>query len=128
MRGDNTISEARAKIIWGESSLSVRDFLVASGMDSAGADKKVREFNLERNRELRKIGFRDILIGTVVIGIAGIPFYIEYHLNFFNRFIAVVFPAVLYGLWKLAIGTIYLVRPQLVHKSISNIGEYDILD
>jgi hypothetical protein len=33
-----------------------------------------------------------------------------------------------YGAWKLVIGAIYLIRPQLVKKSISDIGEYDILD
>jgi hypothetical protein len=68
------------------------------------------------------------LIGALVAGIAGIPVGIAFHLHTFNRALAVLFPAILYGLWKLAIGSIYLFCPQLVHKSIPDVGEYDILE
>jgi hypothetical protein len=128
MRTDQAITEARARIIWGESPASVRDFLVSSGIESVVADTKLEEFSLERNRELRRIGIRSILIGMLVTGIAGIPIFIALHLHTFNRALAVVMLGVLYGVWKLAIGSIYLICPQLVHKSIPDIGEYDILE
>jgi hypothetical protein len=128
MRTDKVISEARARIIWGEATPSVRGFLVSSGIEGTVADTKLEEFNLERNRELRRIGLRSFLIGAVVTGIAGIPICIAFHLHTFNRALAVVMLGVLYGVWKIAIGTIYLVCPQLVHKSIPDIGEYDILE
>jgi hypothetical protein len=128
MRTDKVITEARARIIWGESPASVRDYLVASGVESVVADTKLEEFSLERNRELRRIGIRSILIGILVAGIAGIPIWIGFHLHTFNRALAVPMLGILYGVWKLSIGSIYLICPQLVHKSIPDIGEYDILE
>jgi hypothetical protein len=128
MRTDNVISEARARIIWGEAPSSVHDFLVSNGIESAVADTKLEEFSLERNRELRRIGLRSFLIGVLVTGIAGVPICIAFHLHTFNRALAMLMLGVLYGVWKLAIGSIYLVCPQLVHKSIPDIGEYDILE
>lgn len=128
MRTDQAISEARARIIWGESPASVRVFLVSSGIESVVADTKLEEFGLERNRELRRIGIRSILIGILVTGISAIPIFIALHLHTFNRALAVVMLGILYGVWKLAIGSIYLICPQLVHKSIPDIGEYDILE
>ena len=128
MRTDQAITEARARIIWGESPASVRDFLVSSGIESVVADSKLEEFSLERNRELRRIGIRSILIGVLVAGIACIPIGIAFHLHTFNRALAVLLPAILYGVWKLVIGSIYLFCPQLVHKSIPDVGEYDVLE
>ncbi len=92
------------------------------------ADTKLEEFGLERNRELRRVGIRSILIGALVTGIAGIPICIAFHLHTFNRALAILLPAILYGVWKLAIGSIYLFCPQLVHKSIPDIEEDDILE
>jgi len=128
MRTDQAISEARARIIWGESPASVRDFLVSSGVESLVADTKLEEFSLERNREVRKIGIRSILIGILVTGIAGIPICITVYLHTFDRALVVVYSAIFYGVWKLAIGSIYLLCPQFVHKSITDIGENDVFE
>src|SRR3981081_3486960 len=103
MRTDQAISEARARIIWGEAPSSVHDFLFSSGIESTVADTKLEEFGLERNRELRRIGIRSLLIGMLVTGMAGIPIGIAFHLHTFNRALAVLLPAILYGVWKLAI-------------------------
>jgi hypothetical protein len=129
MHPDKTISEARARIIWGEPFSSVRDFLTSNGIPAADAEAKIKVFYLERGREIRKIGVRNILIGLVVIGIApGILYDISFMMNHLTRSILCSLPFVVYGAWKLVIGAIYLIRPQLVKKSISDIGEYDILD
>ena len=133
MHADKVISEARARIIWGESASSVRHFLTSKGISTVDAEAKIKEFNLERSREIRGIGLRNILIGVAVIGIAGIPLCfiawpISYGSIYLAKGLAVVVFAALYGLWKLVIGTIYLVRPQFVHKSITDIGESDILE
>jgi hypothetical protein len=66
MHADKVISEARARIIWGEPVSSVHDFLISNGISDVVADAKLTEFNGERNRELRKIGLRNILIGAVL--------------------------------------------------------------
>src|SRR5437868_3632965 len=76
MNADKIISEARARIIWGESSSSVRDFLISNGISDLIADTKLKEFDLERNAELRKIGLRNVLIGIILTGAVGITLYI----------------------------------------------------
>jgi len=125
---DKVISEARARIIWGESSLSVRDFLISNGISDMVADAKLKEFALERN-----IGIRNTLIGTVLTGAAGITIYIALPLSSglssgIARASGVVLLGGLYGLWKLVKGVIYLVRPQSEHKSIPDIIESDIIE
>jgi len=133
MHADKVISEARARIIWGESSLSVRDFLISNGISDTVADAKLNEFGLERNKEIRNIGIRNTLIGTVLTGAAGITIYIALPLSSglssgIARASGVVLLGGLYGLWKLVKGVIYLVRPQSEHKSIPDIIESDIIE
>jgi hypothetical protein len=44
MSPDKIISEARARIIWGESSSSVRYFLISNGISDSIADARLKEF------------------------------------------------------------------------------------
>ena len=126
MHTDKVISEARARIIWGESPLSVRAFLISNGISEAVAEAKLAEFNLERSAEIRKIGLRNILIGVVLTGTSGITLYVVGLGPI--RALGLVGLAGLYGLWKLVDGVIYLVRPQSERKSIPDIEESDIIE
>src|SRR5438067_1197483 len=132
MNPDQLISEARARIIWGDSSSSVRDFLISNGISDSIADTKLREFGIERNRELRKIGLRKVLLGIVLIAPAGITLFVAFFHGTASsgiiKALAVVFLAGCYGLWKLVKGIIYLVRPQTEHKSIPDIVQSDLLE
>jgi hypothetical protein len=132
MSPDKLISEARARIIWGESSSSVRDFLISNGISDSIADTRLKEFAIERNRELRKIGLRNILIGIVLTAPAGITLYVAFlHGSLSSGIIkalAFVFLAGCYGLWKLVKGLVYLVRPQSEHKSIPDIVQSDLIE
>lgn len=132
MTAYQAITEARARIIWGEPSSSVRDFLVSNGVTDTIADTKIREFIVERNAEIRRLGIRSILIGiTLVVASGGLVAYwmatygarivVEWQ---FTR-AAFIFLALigLYGVWKLLRGVIRLVRPQTEHKSIPDIAE-----
>jgi len=129
---DKLISEARARIIWGESSLSVRDFLISNGISDMAADAKLKEFELERNTELRKIGLRNVLIGIALTAAAGTTLWIALlHASATSgivKALALVLLVGCYGLWKLVNGIIYLVRPQSEHKSIPDIIESDIIE
>ncbi len=132
MNADQVISEARARIIWGEPPQSVRDFLISNGISSLVAEAKIEEFEIERSRELRKIGLRNVLIGIVLTGAAGITLYLTLRIASTSsgiiKALAVVLLAGLYGLWKLVKGVTYLVRPQSEHKSIPDIMQSDFLE
>jgi uncharacterized protein YjeT (DUF2065 family) len=130
MAFDQLISEARAKIIWGEPASDVRGYLVSNGMPEAEADTVIKEFSRERNAEIRRIGTKNVVIGAVLVGVSGILIYLIY-INSSDRVvrvgtgkvIGVLACAGLYGLWKLVNGIIYLVRPQSEDKSITDLSD-----
>jgi hypothetical protein len=72
MNHEDLMVEARARVIWGESPLSVRCFLTSNGMSAADADARIKELNAEPNREIKKTGLRSTSIGTVMVCGAGI--------------------------------------------------------
>ena len=124
-------SEARARIIWGESCSSVRDFLISNGISAADADAKIETFFKERNTELRKMGIRNILVGVVLVPGAGIAVFLclrPGNSSGFARSAAFCMLGVFYGIWKLYTGIIYFVFPRSEHRSIPDIVESDILD
>jgi hypothetical protein len=117
MSADKIISEARARVIWGEPSLTVRDFLISNGVPAVVAEAKLEEFQFERSREFRKIGFRNVLIGGILTGTAGVTLYLAFAIANASagiiKALAVVLLAGIYGLWELVKGVVYLVRPGL---------------
>ena len=80
MNPDDLIAEARAKIIWGETSPSVHDFLTANGISDIDADAKIKELNAERNREIRKLGIKRTFFGAALVAGAGIFFYYSFEM------------------------------------------------
>ncbi|HWW03254.1 MAG TPA: hypothetical protein VNZ64_26365 [Candidatus Acidoferrum sp.] len=132
MDADKFMTEARARIVWGEPSSSVRDFLISNGVSDLVADAKLKEFELERRRELRGIGLRNLLIGIVLTGCAGITLYMALRMASASsgiiKALALVLLAGMYGLWKLVKGVVYLVRPQSEHKSIPDIVQSDLIE
>ena len=135
MEPDKIITEARARIIWGESPLSVRSYLTANGVPAAEADAKIKEFNAERNAEIRKMGFRRVLLGAGLLVIAGIVLYVtiasydkQSHANYYSSrgrggAFGMGLLAAFYGLWKLVNGVCDLVRPQSEEGSIPDMDE-----
>ncbi|HXD00599.1 MAG TPA: hypothetical protein VN048_14760 [Verrucomicrobiae bacterium] len=134
MDPDKLITEARARIIWGEEISSVRDYLTSNGMSEMDANAKIQEFNLERNREIRGIGLRNTLIGAALFGGAAIGIYLfvtngHNHSGFgyghhgYGGALGGLAIAGVYGLWKLMKGIIYLIRPQSEHESIPDIDD-----
>ena len=132
MEPDKLITEARARIIWGDSPSSVREFLVTNGISGAEADSKIKEFNAERNAEIRKIGIRNICIGMPLLTASGVAAYLLFPYIANGSGIATGFGLVvigtIIGLWKLIVGIFYLLRPQSEHESITELpdGNEDI--
>ena len=133
MKPDDLISEARARIIWGESSSAVRSFLTANGITELDADAVIKEFIAERNSEIRKIGMKWTLIGAALIIASAIFFYwslLHVDIDKMNSRSARGFVVIaisialggLYGLSKLIDGIRDLVRPQSEEKSISELS------
>jgi hypothetical protein len=126
--------EAKARIIWGEPSLSVHDFLTTHGVPAAEADSKIREYQRERNTEIKKIGIRSILIGLLVASLTILAMYLVLwpldrgSIAYANRGVAAVVFVGLYGLWKIGLGFVYVIWPQSVRKSVTDIGESDIFE
>jgi hypothetical protein len=127
MNLEGSIVEARARIMWGESSSSVHEFLTSNGISAGDADAKIKELLIERNAEIRRLGIRRILIGSVLIGAPGILLYALFaHSNVgigVGRTCAFLILAALYGLWKLADGIFFLIRPKSEHRSIPDISQ-----
>jgi hypothetical protein len=134
MKPDKLLVEARARIFWGELFPSVLDFLTSNGISDVEADTKIREFQHERNMEIRKLGLRSILIGLLVGLFVAFTLYIfawpldRGSIALANSGIATIVFVGLYGLWKIGIGFVYVIWPQSVRKSITDIGESDIFE
>lgn len=129
---DKIISEARARIIWGAAGRPVEEFLIANGISPEVAQAKLAEFELERRCELRRIGLRNVVIGSILTGAAGLALYVAFGVasatSGIVQALAVVLLAGLYGLWKLWKGVAYLVRPEAEHGSIPDIAQSDHIE
>jgi len=130
MHNEQLITEARAKIIWGEGAESVRDFLTSNGMPGPEADEQIKAFNLERYQEIRKMGVKNTLIGAVLTGVSGFLIYylltrseMPHFTTRAGKGLGVLILGAGYGLWKLVNGIIYLVRPQSEQKSITELSD-----
>jgi hypothetical protein len=130
--GDKVISEARARIIWGEPALTVREFLISNGVSAEVAQAKLTEFEFERSRELRRIGLRNVLVGGVLTGTAGVTLYLAFAMasatSGIIKALAVVLLAGLYGLWKLLKGIAHLIRPQTEQRSVPDIEQSELIE
>jgi hypothetical protein len=124
------ITEARARITWGDEPASVRDFLTSSGMSAADADAKIKELICERSAEIRKIGIRNVVIGAAILCAAAFGFFVSFACSpsgnlgpLTGRVCVAAVLAALFGLWKLTKGVIDLVWPKSERGSIPDITE-----
>ncbi len=130
MHNEQLITEARAKIIWGEDAESVRDFLTSNGMPGPQADEQIKTFNLERYQEIRKKGVKNTLIGAVVTIVSGSLIYLllaqpvgSHWSTATGKILGLLMLAAGFGFFKLTNGIIYLVRPQSEQKSITELSD-----
>lgn len=106
-------TEARAKILWGESREEVIAFMVVSGIERAEATEFVEEVLNERAQEIRGAGLRKIFIGIALICL---PFGFWIYsvaaglLNVTEFAFTIV--AGLYGIWSLITGIIMFISPK----------------
>lgn len=127
MSPQSLISEARARITWGETPQSVHSFLISSGMSRAEADAKLQQLIAERNREVRKVGLGRICAGIIILCAAGVPIFILIgHPSqlFPAKHARVICGLVLvgvYGIWQLVNGLMYFALPKSEQRSVHDI-------
>ncbi len=129
MHNEQLITEARAKIIWGEDAAAVREYLTSNGLPGPEADEQIKAFNLERHQEIRKKGVKNTLIGAVVTVVSGSLIYLllaqpvgDHWSTRTGKVLGLLMLAAGFGFWKLTNGIIYLVRPQSEQKAISDLS------
>lgn len=129
MTTEELLVEARARIIWGDESASVRYFLTSNGMSTLDADSKIRQLIRERTEEIRKTGLRGTCIGAIIV--CACASYILYALKHPSTLFpskqgkAMFFAGVvgLYGIWNLANGLLSLLWPKSQTGSITELSE-----
>ncbi len=99
-------------------------------MSAVDAETKIKEFTLERNTEIRRLGIKNVLVGLALIGVAAIFFYGLYarshmpHLSVRSaKGYGVLALGAFYGVWKLVNGIVCLLRPKSEHGSLSDMAE-----
>jgi len=124
-----TLSEARARIIWGEQASSVRDFLVSKGIGPETAGSKISQFQAERNSVIRKTAIHKILLGGgLLVSTVLVFLYFTQNPGFVwtmrtAKAMSVDGLAGFYGFCKLINGIIYLLRPQCEEESVTEISD-----
>jgi hypothetical protein len=123
------LSEARGRIIWGEETESVRDYLISKGIEREKAVLKIAQFQAERNSAIRKTAIKKVALGGLLFGMAVILLLFCTTNSRFTwngraaKGLAGVGLAGCYGFYLLVNGIIYLVRPQCEKESISDMTD-----
>jgi hypothetical protein len=130
MSADGLVTEAKARIVWGEDPTSVRAFLITNGISAADADSTVQDLVTARAKEIRIRGIIGACTGAIVI--AACTTYILYSLKHPSKvaittrqqrlmFIAGFIG--LYGIWKLMNGLGDLLHPKSNTQPMSDVSE-----
>lgn len=119
--------QARAMILWGESPEVVRRHLLSHDASEREAEECLAALRAERHREIRWNGARKILIGGACLALSIAGFYYLWPMIQTRRrtagWMTVLVALGGYGIWKFVDGLIYIVRPQLESKAISELSD-----
>jgi hypothetical protein len=126
-----TLAQARAMITWGESPGAVRRFLLSNDVSSREAEECLALLRADRHREIRRTGIRKLLIGVVLVGVAVCGLVLLWdHIQDRSPgrrggggLFVLLLLGLFFGIGKLVDGLIYLIRPQLESKAISEISD-----
>jgi len=130
MESRDVIFEARAQILWGEPSSSVRFFLISNGLTPVEADAKLKEFAVERTKEVRGLAIKSVIIGLALIVLSGTAIWATFsaHAAFSltsttAKGDAAAVIAGCYGVWRLIGGIFDFVSPKANQRSVSGMDE-----
>ncbi len=131
MEPENLIAQARAKIIWGEPSQSVRIFLTSNGIADTDADATIKELCAERHAEIRRIGLRRTFFGAAILAASSLLIFLSVlrvdldkidYSEMRGRIVVAVAAgfAGLYGAFKIIDGVLYFCRAKSDTGSLSD--------
>ncbi len=75
---ERLLTQATARVTWGDFPDEVQDFLVGEGLSASQARSLVRRLSQERNAEVRRRSGGKLLAGIAMLLAAGIYFYVEF--------------------------------------------------
>ena len=121
MDRDKAETEARAKMTWGEDPNSVKAFLVINGYSREEAAELVDALIEERAADVRGIGIRKIVIGSVMATLPVVAWVIMMKIERIYPYwlAAAVFEGV-WGLWILIQGIKMVARPKAHSGDLAN--------
>jgi hypothetical protein len=126
-----TLAQARAMIIWGESTDVVSRFLLSNDVSARETEECLALLKAERHREVRKTGIRKLLVGALALGMSACGLVLLWD-NIQDRsagrrggggLFVLLLLGLFFGIGKVVDGLIYLIRPQLESKAISEISD-----
>ena len=118
---DRIITEARAKIFWGDTTDQVTMFMMGQGFDHPEASALVAGMYRERLANLRGIGLRRIFIGAGMMGVPVVSFFFYRHAGYLPIKLFAIKAAVgLWGFVMLIKGAIQLLAPKLGNEDLAD--------
>jgi len=123
---EKLIYEARARITWGDPPDEVRDWLNSEGLDSMRTDEILNACMADRAAAVRKRAITEIVIGTVLLVLAGSGIAAIAPLGSsrgVGRAFALMLVLACYGLFRLLRGLGWMASGANVHGDVSKLGE-----
>jgi hypothetical protein len=115
------VVEARAKIVWGESSAKVLAFLQTKGVGDKDALALIEELMKERAASIREDGIKKTWIGALFILAPVAYYYASLFIGYWSlKFFAALIVLGAVGLAKLTSGLSMVFRPRAVTGDLAN--------
>jgi hypothetical protein len=122
---DKAVTEAHARIVWGDEPAEGVAYLKVAGFSTAEASDLVRGFVKERNADIRARGLRKTIIGALCLPAAWVCWYVEMHSSSVTGSrrgggLSVAVGLALWGLWCLINGLWMLFSPRSEHGDLAD--------
>jgi hypothetical protein len=121
---ESIIWEARARIIWGEPTAQISEWMKEQGLDQSLIDDTILTCQKERAVEIRKRGIGELIIGSSIITVMVVVFLVLIYFDVMLRISVVV---VLYGVYRLIRGIDMILSGGRMKGSVTDITQDGIL-
>ncbi len=120
---DALITEARAKVVWGESREAVFGYLQAKGLGDLDAGRLLDALFGERTAEIRREGFKRMAVGCALMSCAVAGYYFHGKGVLSHKAFSATLVVGAWGLWKVIGGFWQVQGARRQRGEISNLGD-----